>query len=516
MIVRKMDFIVTCQECSFLLHFVLFLYLYFSLHFQQILNSMHRFQPRVHLVTRKNPMDNTPITDLEKENHHTWIFPETVFTAVTAYQNQLITKLKIDSNPFAKGFRDSSRLNDYDSDFYGYPPMGGTMPFMGMGGGYPHGMPAFGAPPPPPAPPHHLLHPNAAAAHPSLLDPSTAALLFRSSPLFAAAIAAQHQSVMTGGTSKSLELPTRTLTPPHTPIGAAVSPDETNNNVMLEKARERAVAMSMMMAKQNTNNTPKEKSDLISPNRDLKPSISPGSLGSTTGPRVSLSPSVSSSGTSVEQQQQLQALLAAHQQHQQSLYAARSTSSMGVLHNSLSQSSPHGAAAQYPHSALGMSPALLAQWSAMQQAQAAQILMAQQQHQTTSPGLTSPLMNTKSSFAEASSPLLSLTKNSNPQTLSQNDPASQSNPTSSFPAFSPLGIQRFSPYIVKHSVDQKLSPPQERSHIFAGNEETHKRRHFEDRPRSESPIAVDVRSTRTSSSIDRESPIKSDLHDDEN
>ena len=65
---------------------------------------MHRFQPRVHLVTRKNPMDNTPITDLEKENHHTWIFPETVFTAVTAYQNQLITKLKIDSNRLPKAF----------------------------------------------------------------------------------------------------------------------------------------------------------------------------------------------------------------------------------------------------------------------------------------------------------------------------------------------------------------------------------------------------------------------------
>ena len=474
---------------------------------------MHRFQPRVHLVTRKNPMDNTPITNLENENYHTWIFPETVFTAVTAYQNQLITKLKIDSNPFAKGFRDSSRLNDYDSDFYGYPPVGGTMPFMGMGGGYPHGMPAFGAPHPPPAPPHHLL-PHNAATHPSLLDPSTAALLFRSSPLFAAAIAAQHQSAITGATSKALELPTRTLTPPHTPIGAAVSPDETNNNVMLEKARERAVAMSMMMAKQSTNNTLKEKSDLISPNRDLKPSVSPGSLSSTTVPRVS--PSVSSSGTSIEQQHQLQALLAAHQQHQQSLYAARSTSSIGGLHTSLSQSSPHGAAAQYPHSALGMSPALLAQWSAMQQAQAAQILMAQQHHQTTPPGLTSSLMNTKSSFAEGSSPLLSLTKNSNPQTLSQNDSASQPKPTSSFPAFSPLGIQRFSPYIVKHSVDQKLSPPQERSQLVAGNEETHKRRHFEDRPRSESPIAVDVRSTRTSSSIDdRESPIKSNLQDDE-
>ncbi|GIY54088.1 hypothetical protein CEXT_739681 [Caerostris extrusa] len=36
------------------------------------------------------------------------------FTAVTAYQNQLITKLKIDSNPFAKGFRDSSRLTELE------------------------------------------------------------------------------------------------------------------------------------------------------------------------------------------------------------------------------------------------------------------------------------------------------------------------------------------------------------------------------------------------------------------
>eukprot|EP00095_Tigriopus_kingsejongensis_P009328 maker-scaffold1014_size70868-snap-gene-0.7 protein:Tk09328 transcript:maker-scaffold1014_size70868-snap-gene-0.7-mRNA-1 annotation:"t-box transcription factor tbx20" len=91
---------------------------------QMVLNSMHRFQPRVHLVTRKDTTNNSPITNLEQEEYHTYIFPETVFTAVTAYQNQLITKLKIDSNPFAKGFRDSSRLNDYESDCYGMPPMG--------------------------------------------------------------------------------------------------------------------------------------------------------------------------------------------------------------------------------------------------------------------------------------------------------------------------------------------------------------------------------------------------------
>lgn len=73
---------------------------------------MHRYQPRIHLVKLRE--GGGPITDLASEQHRTFVFPETVFTAVTAYQNQLITKLKIDSNPFAKGFRDSSRLTDFD------------------------------------------------------------------------------------------------------------------------------------------------------------------------------------------------------------------------------------------------------------------------------------------------------------------------------------------------------------------------------------------------------------------
>lgn len=76
---------------------------------------MHRYQPRIHLV-RLAPGQNIPATpkELQEVEHKTYVFPETVFTAVTAYQNQLITKLKIDSNPFAKGFRDSSRLTDFD------------------------------------------------------------------------------------------------------------------------------------------------------------------------------------------------------------------------------------------------------------------------------------------------------------------------------------------------------------------------------------------------------------------
>lgn len=39
-------------------------------------------------------------------NYRTFIFTETKFIAVTAYQNHRITQLKIASNPFAKGFRD--------------------------------------------------------------------------------------------------------------------------------------------------------------------------------------------------------------------------------------------------------------------------------------------------------------------------------------------------------------------------------------------------------------------------
>ena len=34
-------------------------------------------------------------------------FQECTFIAVTAYQNEKITQLKIDHNPFAKGFRDT-------------------------------------------------------------------------------------------------------------------------------------------------------------------------------------------------------------------------------------------------------------------------------------------------------------------------------------------------------------------------------------------------------------------------
>ncbi|KRX74605.1 T-box transcription factor TBX20 [Trichinella sp. T6] len=80
-----------------------------------ILNSMHKYQPRIHLVKSTNGrLSDLEIFRLQEEDFKTFVFSETQFTAVTAYQNQLITKLKIDSNPFAKGFRDSSRMSDFD------------------------------------------------------------------------------------------------------------------------------------------------------------------------------------------------------------------------------------------------------------------------------------------------------------------------------------------------------------------------------------------------------------------
>ena len=62
--------------------------------FQIILNSMHRFQPRIYLVVRPDG-SNAPITDIEREKYRTYIFPETIFTAVTAYQNQLVSLFHI-------------------------------------------------------------------------------------------------------------------------------------------------------------------------------------------------------------------------------------------------------------------------------------------------------------------------------------------------------------------------------------------------------------------------------------
>ena len=65
---------------------------------------MHKYQPRFHLVQASS------ITHLAFSPVKTIIFPETEFIAVTAYQNERITQLKIENNPFAKGFRDNGQI----------------------------------------------------------------------------------------------------------------------------------------------------------------------------------------------------------------------------------------------------------------------------------------------------------------------------------------------------------------------------------------------------------------------
>ncbi|XP_059139250.1 T-box-containing protein TBX6L-like isoform X2 [Physella acuta] len=66
-----------------------------------ILNSMHKYQPRLHVVQAND------IFTMRWNTFNTYSFEETTFIAVTAYQNEQITQLKIDHNPFAKGFRDN-------------------------------------------------------------------------------------------------------------------------------------------------------------------------------------------------------------------------------------------------------------------------------------------------------------------------------------------------------------------------------------------------------------------------
>uniref|UniRef100_A0A8C6TAZ0 T-box transcription factor 10 n=1 Tax=Neogobius melanostomus TaxID=47308 RepID=A0A8C6TAZ0_9GOBI len=66
-----------------------------------ILNSMHRYQPRFHVVY----VDPTPNSHLNAQrNFSSFSFPETRFMAVTAYQNHRITQLKIASNPSIREF----------------------------------------------------------------------------------------------------------------------------------------------------------------------------------------------------------------------------------------------------------------------------------------------------------------------------------------------------------------------------------------------------------------------------
>ncbi|XP_035534606.1 MAX gene-associated protein-like isoform X2 [Morone saxatilis] len=72
-----------------------------------ILHSMHRYIPRLHVIPVPDGVVPTPDQPVVMgPESMTFTFPQTEFMAVTTYQNFRITQLKINHNPFAKGFRE--------------------------------------------------------------------------------------------------------------------------------------------------------------------------------------------------------------------------------------------------------------------------------------------------------------------------------------------------------------------------------------------------------------------------
>uniref|UniRef100_A0A3Q3FLF3 T-box transcription factor 22 n=1 Tax=Labrus bergylta TaxID=56723 RepID=A0A3Q3FLF3_9LABR len=63
-----------------------------------ILQSMHKYKPRVHIIRHDPRMDLSQIQSLPSEGVHSFSFPETEFTTVTAYQNQQVTLVQTSYN----------------------------------------------------------------------------------------------------------------------------------------------------------------------------------------------------------------------------------------------------------------------------------------------------------------------------------------------------------------------------------------------------------------------------------
>ncbi|XP_031442404.1 T-box transcription factor T-A [Clupea harengus] len=91
---------------------------------QIMLNSLHKYEPRLHIVK---------VGGVQKMIS-SQSFPATQFIAVTAYQNEEITALKIKHNPFAKAFLDAKEsrsdhkdIPDHGTDNQqaGYSQLGG-------------------------------------------------------------------------------------------------------------------------------------------------------------------------------------------------------------------------------------------------------------------------------------------------------------------------------------------------------------------------------------------------------
>lgn len=58
------------------------------LFFQVILNSMHKYRPRIHII----PSKDYNMFSMKKGSFYTFVFNETEFMAVTAYQNPRVSE----------------------------------------------------------------------------------------------------------------------------------------------------------------------------------------------------------------------------------------------------------------------------------------------------------------------------------------------------------------------------------------------------------------------------------------
>lgn len=65
---------------------------YVSHSHQIILQSMHKYRPRIHVVVQEADLDMSIHQFLPSNGVQTFTFPETEFTTVTAYQNQQVIK----------------------------------------------------------------------------------------------------------------------------------------------------------------------------------------------------------------------------------------------------------------------------------------------------------------------------------------------------------------------------------------------------------------------------------------
>ena len=76
---------------------------------QIMLHSLHKYEPRIHIIKVGGQQGTQQILK-------TQTFPTTKFIAVTAYQNEEITSLKIKHNPFAKAFLDAKQREEIDQN----------------------------------------------------------------------------------------------------------------------------------------------------------------------------------------------------------------------------------------------------------------------------------------------------------------------------------------------------------------------------------------------------------------